>query len=124
MTTPIKNGFEGKRFPSVRRIFLPSTAHEIVKSCPNVEEVVCTKGSGSTIVRSLVKGKCHRVRILKGISAPLARTHHRSHIMWCSLSDRTVGRIGQDASQLKVCHCGNECELSWYLVCILPTSPT
>ncbi|KAI9570819.1 hypothetical protein HD554DRAFT_2169953 [Boletus coccyginus] len=73
MTTAIKNGFEGKRLPSVRRITLPGSAHEIIKSCPNLEEVVCTDGNGSTIIGSLVRGNCTQVRVLKGISAPLTR---------------------------------------------------
>ncbi|KAG6375870.1 hypothetical protein JVT61DRAFT_2734 [Boletus reticuloceps] len=73
MTTAIKNGFQGKQFPSVRRISLPSSAHEIVKSCPNLEEVTCTEGDGSTIIGSLVKGKCQELRVLKDIDAPLKR---------------------------------------------------
>ncbi|KAG9318005.1 hypothetical protein JVU11DRAFT_66 [Chiua virens] len=73
MTTSIKNGFEGKRFPLVRRILLPSSAHGIIKCCPNVEEVTCTEGDGSTIVGSLVKGKCCQVRVLKGIGTPIKR---------------------------------------------------
>ncbi|KAF8548477.1 hypothetical protein OG21DRAFT_1489355 [Imleria badia] len=73
MTTAIKNAFEGKRFPSVRRISLPCSAHEIIKSCPNVEEVMCTEGNGSTIIGSVIKGNCHEVRVLKGIFAPITR---------------------------------------------------
>ncbi|KAF8548476.1 hypothetical protein OG21DRAFT_1516237 [Imleria badia] len=73
MTTAIKNTFEGKRFPSVRRISLPCSAHEIIKSCPNAEEVICTEGNGSTIIGSIIKGDCQQVRDLKGISAPLTR---------------------------------------------------
>ncbi|KAF8129172.1 hypothetical protein EV363DRAFT_1417716 [Boletus edulis] len=52
----IKDGFEGKRFPSMRRISLPFSAHEIIESCSNIEEVICTFGHGSTIVGSLAKG--------------------------------------------------------------------
>ncbi|KAF8434828.1 hypothetical protein L210DRAFT_3552465 [Boletus edulis BED1] len=73
MQTVIKDAFRGKQFPSVRRISLPSSAHEIVRKCPNVEEVACVDEDGSKIVQSLVEGKCHQVRILKGISAPLTR---------------------------------------------------
>ncbi|KAF8129168.1 hypothetical protein EV363DRAFT_1337933 [Boletus edulis] len=72
MATAIKNGFEGKRFPSVRKIFLPSSAHHIIKSCPDLEEVTCTLETGSTIIGSLVKSNnCQKLRVLKGISAPL-----------------------------------------------------
>ena len=67
MITAIKNGFEGKRFPPVMTIPLPSSAHEIIKCCPNLEEVTCTDGRGSIMVGSLVKGNCNKVRVLKGI---------------------------------------------------------
>ncbi|KAF8437494.1 hypothetical protein L210DRAFT_2329720 [Boletus edulis BED1] len=73
MTTVIKNGFEGKQFPSVRRISLPPSAHEIIKSCPHLEEVTCTEGDGSTIIGSLIKGKCQELRVIKGVDAPLKR---------------------------------------------------
>ncbi|KAF8432408.1 hypothetical protein L210DRAFT_3558364 [Boletus edulis BED1] len=73
MPTVIRNAFRGKRFPSVRRISLPSSAHEIIKRCPNLEEVTCVDGDGSKIVQSLVEAKCHQVRILKGITTPLTR---------------------------------------------------
>ncbi|KAF8129162.1 hypothetical protein EV363DRAFT_1584620 [Boletus edulis] len=35
--------------------------------------VTCVDGDGSKIIQSIVEGKCHQVRILKGISAPLTR---------------------------------------------------
>ncbi|KAF8126501.1 hypothetical protein EV363DRAFT_1347687 [Boletus edulis] len=73
MQTVIRNAFRGKRFPSVRRISLPSSAHEIIKRCLNLEEVTCVDGDGSKIVQSLVEAKCHQVRILKGITTPLTR---------------------------------------------------
>ncbi|KIJ07853.1 hypothetical protein PAXINDRAFT_102780 [Paxillus involutus ATCC 200175] len=73
MTTAIKNGFEGKRFPSVRKMILPSHAHEMLRCCPNVEEVICNEYDGSTIVGAIVKGDCKQVRVLKGVSAPLKR---------------------------------------------------
>ncbi|KAF8431458.1 hypothetical protein L210DRAFT_3560404 [Boletus edulis BED1] len=71
--TVIRNAFRGKRFPSVRRISLPASAHEIIKRCPNLEEVTCVDEDGSKIVQSLVEAKCHQVRILKGITTPLTR---------------------------------------------------
>ncbi|KAF8129187.1 hypothetical protein EV363DRAFT_1134803, partial [Boletus edulis] len=73
MQTDVKNAFRCKRFPSVQRISLPSFAHEIIRGCRNLEEVTCVDGGGSKIVQTLVEGKCHQVRILKGISAPLTQ---------------------------------------------------
>ena len=116
MTTAVKNGFEGKRFPSVRRISLPCSAHEIIKSCPNVEEVICTEGNGSTIIGSIIKGNCQQVRILKGISAPITRTLHRYQRMSECKAD-FVDRIGQGASQLEAYQCGDGGELFSALGC-------
>jgi len=73
MQTVIKDAFRGKQFPSVRRITLPSSACEIIRRCPNVEEVTCVDGGGGQIVQSLVVGECRQVRILRGIHAPLTR---------------------------------------------------
>ena len=106
MTTAVKNGFEGKRFPSVRRISLPCSAHEIIKSCPNVEEVICTEGNGSTIVGSIIKGKCQQVQVLKGIFVPVIRTLHRYQRM-TEFEGNFIDRIGQGASQLEAYQCGD-----------------
>ncbi|KAF8120242.1 hypothetical protein EV363DRAFT_1374196, partial [Boletus edulis] len=63
--TVIRNAFRGS--------LLPASAHEIIKRCPNLEEVTCVDEDGSKIVQSLVEAKCHQVRILKGITTPLTR---------------------------------------------------
>ncbi|KAF9239080.1 hypothetical protein BU15DRAFT_74771 [Melanogaster broomeanus] len=73
MTTALKNAFEGKRFPSVRKLVLPSCAHEVLRCCPNVEEVTCNEGDGSTIIGAIIKGNCKKVQVLIGINAPLKR---------------------------------------------------
>ncbi|KAF8126620.1 hypothetical protein EV363DRAFT_1348102 [Boletus edulis] len=76
LMTAIRNAFRGIRLPSVRRISLPSLAHEIIRSCPNVEEVVCLADNyegGGRIVQSLAECKCYHVRMVKGICAPLTR---------------------------------------------------
>ncbi|KAF8120941.1 hypothetical protein EV363DRAFT_1570109 [Boletus edulis] len=73
MQAVVNNAFRGERIPSVRRISIPSSMHEIIRGCPNLEEVTCVVGDGSKIIQSLVAGKCHQVRILKGISAPLTQ---------------------------------------------------
>ncbi|KAG6375871.1 hypothetical protein JVT61DRAFT_2735 [Boletus reticuloceps] len=76
LKTTIRNAFRGIRLPSVRRISLPSLAHEIIRGCPNVEEVVCLADEyegGGRIIQSLAECKCYHVRIVKGISAPLTR---------------------------------------------------
>jgi hypothetical protein len=119
MTTAIKNGFEGKRFPSVRRITLPCPAHEIIKRCPNLEEVTCSEGDGSTIVGSLVKGNCRQVRVIKGIRPPLtARTLHRYQRMTHCERNCFVDRFGQAASQLEAYRCAYECEPFFGIWCV------
>ena len=111
MTTAVKNGFEGKQFPSVRKVSLPCSAHEIIKSCPNVEEVICTEGGGSTVVGSIVKGNCQQVHTLKGIPpSVLKRMRCRYQRMTQCEPDCFVHRIGQATSQLEICQYGNESE--------------
>ena len=123
MTTAIKNGFQGKRFPSVRRITLPCSAHEIIKSCPNLEQVRCTDGDGSTIIGSLIKGKCQQVRVLKGIStAPLTRTLHRHQRMMHSERDCFFDRIGQAASRLEAYRCARRSEPIFGIWCVQRTN--
>ena len=82
MTTAIKETFQGKQFPSVQRISLPCTAHGIIRSCPNLEEVTLTEGDDRRIIKSLIEGNCRKVRILRGVcvNAPLTRTLRCSHI--------------------------------------------
>ncbi|KAF8136974.1 hypothetical protein EV363DRAFT_1293379 [Boletus edulis] len=74
--TTIRDAFRGIRLPSVRRISLSSLAHEIIISCPNVEEVTCLDNEYegcSCIIQSLAECKCYHVRIMRGVSAPLTR---------------------------------------------------
>ncbi|KAF8129182.1 hypothetical protein EV363DRAFT_1337965 [Boletus edulis] len=74
LKTTIRNAFRGIRLLSVRRISLSSLAHEIIRSCPNVEEVVCLADDyegGGRIIQSLAKCKCYHVRM---------------HVTWCRLS--------------------------------------
>ena len=77
--TNIRKAFQSKRFLSVRRVSLPSCAHNILHSCPNIEEVTCTEGS-EMIVRSPVKGNFPRLGILRGVCQELKGMHHR---FWC-----------------------------------------
>jgi hypothetical protein len=67
MTTPLKNAFKGKSFPSVRTVIIPSCAHEILRCCPAVEDLTCNEGDGSTLIGALVAAKCNNLRTLRGI---------------------------------------------------------
>ncbi|PPQ70344.1 hypothetical protein CVT24_013005 [Panaeolus cyanescens] len=67
MITPLKNAFEGRVFPQIQVIYLPTAAHHLLRSCPNVVNVTCnSQDDGSTIVGALKK-YCKKVEEVKGI---------------------------------------------------------
>jgi len=80
MTTAIKNAFQGRKFPTVRTIILPSCAHEILRCCPRVEDLTCNEGNGSTLVGAMVAAKCGDLRRLRGISPNKAQAKRISKI--------------------------------------------
>ncbi|KAL0948071.1 hypothetical protein HGRIS_010695 [Hohenbuehelia grisea] len=63
ITTFLKNAFQGVDLPSVRRILLPTQAHEILRCCPNVRRVMCTEGDGSQLLSAIAKN-CKSVEYL------------------------------------------------------------
>ncbi|KAJ7735646.1 hypothetical protein DFH07DRAFT_779936 [Mycena maculata] len=65
MTTHLKNGFAGCSIPSVRKIILPSWAHEVLRCCPEVTHVICTGGDSSNLVSAIAKS-CKKVEIIEG----------------------------------------------------------
>jgi hypothetical protein len=73
MTTPIRNAFEGKSFPTVRTVIMPSCAHEILRCCPEVEDVTCNEDDGSKLIGALVAAKCNNLVTLRGISLTTAQ---------------------------------------------------
>jgi len=73
MTTPIRNAFRGKSFPTVRTVIMPSCAHEILRCCPAVEDLTCNENDGSKLVGALVAAKCNNLRTLRGISPSTAQ---------------------------------------------------
>jgi len=68
MMSHLKSAFEGKTFPTVRNVSLPSCAHAILRCCPAVEDVACTRGGGSTLISALAAGKCNKLTKLSGIT--------------------------------------------------------
>jgi hypothetical protein len=64
----LKSAFEGKTFPAVRTVSLPSSAHAILRCCPAVEDVTCTVGDGGTLISAIAAGKCNRLTKLSGIT--------------------------------------------------------
>jgi len=67
MTTKLKQAFEGKKIPSIRTVVLPTTAHHILRSCPNVEDVTCNVGDGSQILGTIA-ANCPKVERISGMS--------------------------------------------------------
>ncbi|KIJ48934.1 hypothetical protein M422DRAFT_777788 [Sphaerobolus stellatus SS14] len=66
MTTQLKNAFEGSTFPSIRKITLPSCAHNILRCCPNVTFVKCVEEDGSKLIGAITKS-CKKVEALERI---------------------------------------------------------
>lgn len=67
MTTKLKKAFEGVTIPSIRTVVLPTIAHHILRSCPNVEDVTCNVGDGSQILGTIAS-KCPKVERISGTS--------------------------------------------------------
>lgn len=73
MTTILGTSFENRTLPQIRRIVLPSCAHNILRACPEVREVVCIEEDGSKLVGAIAKA-CKHVELVQGISAQLGET--------------------------------------------------
>ncbi|KAJ2923444.1 hypothetical protein H1R20_g13654, partial [Candolleomyces eurysporus] len=52
--------------PSVQTVVLPTWAHPVLRSCPNVKRVVCNDGDASRLITA-VKEKCKEVEVFEGI---------------------------------------------------------
>src|SRR5690606_25708903 len=48
-----KKAFEGLSFPSIEALVIPRQADHILKTCPNVKKVFCTRGDGSQLITAL-----------------------------------------------------------------------
>lgn len=64
LTTMLKDEFEGKHYPQVRTIILPTCAHNILRACPNVVDVTCNEGDGSQLLSAMNK-VCKDVEVLE-----------------------------------------------------------
>ena len=65
MTTKLKKALEGVTIPSIRTVVLPTVAHHILRSCPNVVDVTCNVGDGSQILGTIAS-KCPEVERISG----------------------------------------------------------
>lgn len=67
MTTHLKNAFEGRSFPAIQTVILPSHAHNILRCCKEARVVICNFGDGSKLISAIAK-ECKNVERLEGIS--------------------------------------------------------
>ncbi|KAF8679434.1 hypothetical protein RHS04_04813 [Rhizoctonia solani] len=68
MTGALKQAFEGKTFPTIQRIILPTCAHEILRCCPEIREVTCNEDDGGRLIGALVQNGCKKLEVLRGVS--------------------------------------------------------
>jgi hypothetical protein len=66
MSSTLGTEFKNKSYPQIRRIVLPSCAHNILRACPGVREVVCNDSNGSQLVGAIAKA-CKHVEVFKGL---------------------------------------------------------
>ncbi|CAE6476601.1 unnamed protein product, partial [Rhizoctonia solani] len=69
MIQSLKKYFAGNSFPTIQRLILPTSAHDILRCCPKMREVTCTAGDGMQIVATLAHAGCPKLEILRGVSA-------------------------------------------------------
>ncbi|KAJ7066376.1 hypothetical protein C8F01DRAFT_1123058 [Mycena amicta] len=65
MTSHLKDGFAGISLPTIQRIVLPGHAHEILRCCPEVREVICTSSDASKLISAIAKC-CKKVETIEG----------------------------------------------------------
>lgn len=82
MSTHLKGSFEGHVFPQIKTVVLPSAAHIILRSCPNVKDVTNIEEDGTKLASAICK-ECPQVErvsnfrvanfTLKSMSPPIRR---------------------------------------------------
>jgi hypothetical protein len=60
ISTYLKNAFEGHVFPQITTVVLPSCAHNILRSCPNVRDVTSVEEDGIKLAGAICR-ECPRV---------------------------------------------------------------
>ena len=67
MALLIRGAFEGKQYPQIRAVVLPTCAHNILSACPNVVDVTCNNGDGSQMLSAISK-VCKDVEVMEGFA--------------------------------------------------------
>ncbi|KAG8694030.1 hypothetical protein FRC08_008744 [Ceratobasidium sp. 394] len=71
MASALENAFRGSRFPSIRTVIMPNSAHEILRCCPGVESITCNNGDGSNLVSAVVEAGCNKLQVMQYVSPGL-----------------------------------------------------
>ncbi|CAA7269121.1 unnamed protein product [Cyclocybe aegerita] len=88
MSTMFKGAFEGRSFPQIRTVVLPSQAHHVLRCCPEARRVICNSyDHGSQLVSAIAKN-CKKVEVIEGL--------HWWH------GDNTIERIPRAMPKLRI----------------------
>ncbi|KAK7687157.1 hypothetical protein QCA50_009660 [Cerrena zonata] len=68
ITTPLKKAFVNRRFPQIRTVILPDCAHNFLRACPEVIEVICNDGWNQGKLATAIAAACKKVEIVQDIT--------------------------------------------------------
>jgi hypothetical protein len=63
LATAIKTAFKGHRFLQIHTVIIPTLAHHILSSCPQVRDVTCTGFPANYFINTISK-RCKKVEAL------------------------------------------------------------
>jgi hypothetical protein len=91
ISTYLKNAFEGHVFPQIKTVVLPSCAHNILRSCPNVKDVTNIEEDGTKLAGAICR-ECPQVERVANFGVTdytlksMFTTYFLSVVSWCYLS--------------------------------------
>lgn len=92
MTTALKNAFENITLPQIRTIILPSCAHNILRSCPNIQDLTCNEEDGSKLISAMAKSS-RNVEVIDGIYFYEALAKSRFTDLLCGYIALTIATL-------------------------------
>ena len=66
MATLLRDAFENVTLPQIRTIILPACAHNVLRSCPNIQDLTCNEEDGSKLVSAMAKSS-RNVEVVEGV---------------------------------------------------------
>lgn len=67
MATAIALATQGKIFPSIHKLIMPTCAYELLNCTPNIEDITCNEDKGGLITTGIRMGKCVKLTRLAGV---------------------------------------------------------